>query len=87
MKRRVVRKRRRMRVKRGEGRGSWSITVANVILLFARGSSDNLFKNVNLRKESWNQSSEARVVLRVERGEVSNSPHRAARRVERGEVR
>ena len=31
---RVVRKRSRMRVKRGEGRGSCSITVANVILLF-----------------------------------------------------
>ena len=31
---RAVRKRSRMRVKRGEGRGSCSITVANVILLF-----------------------------------------------------
>ena len=31
---RVVRKRSRMRVNMGEGRGSWSITVANVILLF-----------------------------------------------------
>ena len=44
---RVVRKRSRMRVKRGEGRGSCSITVANVILLF---------KKFYLREGSWNQS-------------------------------
>ena len=61
---RAVRKRSRMRVKRGEGRGSCSITVANVILLFVdwgklfpRGSSDKLFKKFNLREGSWNQSS------------------------------
>ena len=29
---RAVRKRRRMRVNRGEGRGSWSINIANVSL-------------------------------------------------------
>ena len=45
---RVVRKRSRMRVNMGEGRGSWSITVANVILLV---------KKFYLREGSWNQSS------------------------------